>query len=265
MARSPGRAPRGGDGVNVLGGSLAGLAGAAVGVGSGWLAVRLENLERLEEEEDEERKEYEEEVAKAAANAEESDEPKPEALPWLPERYGWTWLERSLSPAVTAFGFALFAGREGFTLLLLEHLLWVAVFSHIIIFDLKHRLILNRITYPGVLLALGLAAATPGLSLSRALLGAVCIAGFFWLFNIVSRGGIGLGDAKLGALLGAILGVAFDSVEHVYAINAVIYAIFLGGLAAVLVLATRVRSLKDPIPYGPFLCVGATIVMYTTT
>jgi Flp pilus assembly protein protease CpaA len=244
---------------------LSGCAGGLVGLGSGWLSVRLERMEKLEEEENEERVEYEASVAKTAAEAEEKGEEPPEALPWLPERYGWTWLERCLNPALTAFGFALFAGREGVTLLMFEHLLWVAVFSHIIVFDLKHRLILNRITYPAVPLTLVLAAVTPGLSLSRALTGAVCIGAFFLLFSLVSRGGIGLGDAKLGALMGAVNGLSFDSVEHLQAISAVVAAIFLGGAVSIVLLVTRVRGLKDPIPYGPFLCAGAVLVLYQTT
>ena len=244
---------------------LFGAAGGAVGLGSGWLAVRFEILEKLQEEEDEERVEYEASVAKAAAEAEEKGEEAPAALPWLPERYGWTWLERVLSPGLCAFGFALFAGREGITLLMLEHCLWVAVFSHIIAFDLKHRLILNRVTYPTVPLALLLAAATPGLSLSRSLLGAVCIGLFFLFFSLVSRGGLGLGDAKLGALLGAVNGLAFDGIDHLQAIFAVVDAVFIGGAVSIVLLVTRVRGLKDPIPYGPFLCIGSALILYQYT
>ena len=244
---------------------LFGLLGGGVGLGSGWMSVRLEILEKLEQEENEEREEYEASVASAKAEAEAKGEDPPEALPWLPERYGWTWLERVLSPTMSAFGFALFAGREGVTLLMLEHLLWVTVFTHLIVFDLKHRLILNRITYPAVPVALLLAAATPGLSFSRALTGALCIGLFFLVFSLISRGGIGLGDAKLGALIGGVNGLSFDSFEHLQAISAVIAAIFLGGAVSIVLLATRVRGLKDPIPYGPFLCAGALLVLYQTT
>ena len=244
---------------------LFGLAGGGLGLGSGWLSVRLEAVEKLEEEETEERVEYEASVAAAKAEAEEKGEDPPEALPWLPEHYGWTWLERLLSPAMTAFGFALFAGREGVTVLMLEHLLWVALFTHIIVFDLKHRLILNRITYPAVPLALFLALITPGLTLSRSLTGALSIGLFFLIFSLVSRGGIGLGDAKLGALIGAVNGLSFDSFEHLQAISAVIAAIFMGGAVSIVLLVTRVRGLKDPIPYGPFLCAGAVLVLYQST
>jgi prepilin signal peptidase PulO-like enzyme (type II secretory pathway) len=243
----------------------AGAVGAAAGMAAGWLNVTLERLERLEEEENQERVQYEAQVARDVEVARTREEDSPPAPPWQPERYGWTWLEQTIAPALGAFGFALFAGREGLTLGMLEHLLWIAVFVHIITFDLKHRLILNRITYPGIVLAIVLAAITPGLSLQRALLGGAVIAAFFLLISVLSRGGIGLGDAKLGALIGAITGLSFDSVDHLQAVNAIIAAIFLGGGVALLLLVTRVRGLKDPIPYGPFLCAGAALVLYQTT
>ncbi|MGI8847896.1 MAG: prepilin peptidase [Candidatus Dormibacteria bacterium] len=245
-------------------GILFGVIGAAVGLGSGWLAVLLERMEKLEEEEREEREDYEKAIARDVAATREKGEKPPKAPPWLSERYGWTWLERTLSPALCAFGFALFVSREGISTLSVEHLLWLAIFVHIIGFDLKHRLILNWITYPSIGIALILATVTPGLSLGRAATGAVCIAGFFWLFSLASRGGIGLGDVKLGALIGAITGLSFDGLSHLQAISAVITGIFLGGLVAFLLLVTRVRGLKDPIPYGPFLCIGATVVLYQT-
>ena len=128
-------------------------------------------------------------------------------------------------------------------------------------FDLKHRLILNRVTYPAIVVALALSPVSPGLDLWRALGGAVAIGLFFVVQNVVSRGGIGLGDAKLGALVGAICGLGLD-LHHIGAVYAVIYAIFLGGAVALLLLVLRIRSLKDPIPYGPFLCVGAGVILF---
>ena len=121
------------------------------------------------------------------------------ARPWAGERYGWTWLERWLSPALGAIGFGAFAAHEPFGSGLLIHLLWIAIFVQIVDFDLKHRLILNVITYPSVLVAVVLSEWSPGLTVTSAIIGAVGVAAFFFVQNLVSRGSIGLGDAKLGA------------------------------------------------------------------
>jgi Flp pilus assembly protein protease CpaA len=240
----------------------AGVAGAAVGIGAGGLNVLLERVEGLSAEEDEERAEYEAETARQAEEARaRGEEPEP-SPPWLPERYGWTWLEWGAAPVLGAFAFSLIAGRQGLTWVALEDLLWMAVFVHIVTFDLKHRLILDKVTYPAIVVALLLAGVTPGLSLPRALVGAAVIGGFFLLFHVISRRGIGLGDAKLGALIGAVTGLGFDSPDHLQAIYAVTGGVFLGGAVAVLLLITRLRSLKDPIPYGPFLCAGAVLVLF---
>jgi Flp pilus assembly protein protease CpaA len=240
----------------------AGAAGAGVGLGTGWLNVVLERVERLRLEEDEERAEYEAEVAKQADAARERGEQPEAAAPWLPEKYGWTWLEWGLAPVLGAFAFSLFAGRQTLTWAALETFLWMAVFVQIVLFDLKHRLILDKITYPAIVVAVVLSAVTPGLSFTRSLVGALVIGGFFLLFHLISRRGIGLGDAKLGALIGAVTGLGLDSPGHLQAIYAVTGGIFLGGAVALLLLVTRVRSLKDPIPYGPFLCAGAVLVLF---
>ncbi|MBV8445798.1 MAG: prepilin peptidase [Candidatus Dormibacteraeota bacterium] len=235
--------------------------GALAGLGAGWVSVFLERIERLREEEDEERLEYEKDVARTREAASAAGQDPPEALPWVGESYGWTWLENILAPLLGAAGFGALVAHGPLEPGLLIHLLWIALFVHIVVFDLKHRLILNRITYPAVLLALALSPVSPGLTIVSALLGAASVFLFFYLQNVVSRGSIGLGDAKLGALLGAVTGVSSD-VHHIGAAYAVIWAIFLGAGVALLLLVLRLRRLKDPIPYGPFLCAGAAIILY---
>ncbi len=240
---------------------LAALVGAAVGLAAGWLSILLERVEGLEAEDREDREAYERELAEARFKVAETGEPPPTAEVWPEERYGWTWLERVLCPLLGAVGFATFAAHEAFGTGLIIHLVWVAVFVQIVGFDLKHRLILNRVTYPALVLAVALSFASPGLTVGRSLTGGIAVGGFFLIMNVVSRGGIGLGDAKLGALVGAVCGIGFD-LDHLAAVYAVIYGIFLGGLAALVLLVLRLRGLKDPIPFGPFLCIGATLILF---
>ncbi|MBV8195401.1 MAG: prepilin peptidase [Candidatus Dormibacteraeota bacterium] len=239
----------------------AAVAGAAVGFGSGWLAVLLERIEKLQQEEDDERVEYERDVQTARQQAVVEGKDPPEADPWLGERYGWTWLEWGLSPLATALGFSVFAAHGAADTGLLIHCFWLAVFVHIVAFDLKHRLILNKVTYPAIVIAVGISPVSPGLTLVTALFGGIVVALFFALQNLISRGSIGLGDAKLGALIGAVTGLSTNP-AHFGAAYAVVYAVLLGGGVALLLLIARVRRLRDPIPYGPFLCAGAAIILY---
>lgn len=241
--------------------AVAAPVGAVVGLGAGWLSLLLERVERLEDEDREDRQAYEAEAAAAALAEEQAGRRAPRVEPWPRERYGWSWLERVLCPVLGAAGFTTFAAHEPLATGLAVHLLWVAVFVQIVGFDIKHRLILNRVTYPAIVVALALSSVSPGLDLWRSLGGAVAVGLFFVIQNVVSRGGIGLGDAKLGALIGAICGLGLD-LHHIGAAYAVIYAIFLGGAVAFVLLVLRIRSLKDPIPYGPFLCIGAAYILF---
>jgi len=67
------------------------------------------------------------------------------------------------------------------------------------------------------------------------------------------RTGLGLGDVKLGAVIGLWLGwldpwmLAFG----------LCIGVFLGGIAALFLLITRRASRKDPMAYGPYLIAGA--------
>jgi Flp pilus assembly protein protease CpaA len=241
---------------------LAGLAGAVAGLGAGAAAVWLERVERLEEEEAEERHAYEADVAAERAAAEREGRQAADALPWLGERYGWTWLEYTISPLLGAAGFAAFTAHDQWGSGLFIHLLWVVVFVHIVAFDLKHRLILNKITYPAVAIALALSPVSPGLSFPHALFGAGVVYAFFLVQSLLLGGSVlGMGDAKLGALVGATTGLGTD-LDHLGAIYAVISGVVLGGVVALVLLITRVRRLRDPIPYGPFLCAGAALMIF---
>ncbi|MBJ7610226.1 MAG: prepilin peptidase [Candidatus Dormibacteraeota bacterium] len=241
--------------------AVAAPVGAVVGLGAGWLSVVLERIEGLEVEDREDREAYERELAEATSAAVAAGEEAPVTEPWPVETYGWSWIERILCPLLAAIGFAVFAAHEGLGRGLVIHLLWVAVFVQIVGFDVKHRLILNRVTYPTIVVALALSVLSPGLTIWSAVAGGIAVWLFFWIQNLVSRGSIGLGDAKLGALLGATCGISLDY-DHIGAVYAVIYAVFLGGAVALLLLVLRLRSLKDPIPYGPFLCAGAALILY---
>ena len=247
------------NGVAVAG---AAVGGALAGLLSGRAAVWIERVEKLEEEEAEDRRAYESEVALAVAGAANATQAAPDAEPWQGEKYGLTWLETWLSPLLAAAGFAAFVAHDPPGAGLAIHLVWVVVLVHILAFDIKHRLILNRVTFPAIAVALALSPLSAGLTFPRALAGAVVVWLFFMVQSLLFGGrAIGQGDAKLGALVGALTGLSLDS-SHLGAVYAVIAAVLLAGVVAAVLLITRVRGLKDPIPYGPFLCAGAALIMF---
>lgn len=121
--------------------------------------------------------------------------------------------------------------------------------------DAKHKLLPNAIILPASL-AIGLivAASSPGAFLSH-LAAAGALGGFFFVFGTIFAGSLGMGDAKLGFLIGLALGSK--------TFGAAIIA-FTGLLiAALYVLATRGASArKDAIPFGPFLALGGILAFF---
>ena len=121
--------------------------------------------------------------------------------------------------------------------------------------DAKHKLLPNEIILPATL-AVGLivAASTPGSFLSH-LAAAAALGGFFFIFGILFAGSLGMGDAKLGFLLGLALG------SQVFGATIIAFAGLL--VAALYVLARRgVSARKDTIPFGPFLALGGIVAFF---
>ena len=121
--------------------------------------------------------------------------------------------------------------------------------------DAKHKLLPNEIVLTAVL-AVGLivAASTPGSFLWH-LAAAAALGGFFFLFGTIFAGSLGMGDAKLGFLLGLALG------SKVFGAAIIAFAGLL--VAALYVLATRgVSARKHAIPFGPFLALGGILAYF---
>lgn len=196
-----------------------GVAGAALGWFVRWGSVRLAKLEELE----------------------------PGNLPW--QVYG---------PAIlSALLFFAFAFHLAPSLALFERSVFVLVLVQVIFFDFEHRLILDRVIFPSMVLALllslfghpwwagiatGLAAGV--LFLLLALAGAA----------IFKTEALGFGDVKFALFMGLLLG-------PLPTVQALFYGVLLAGVVAIGVIVWR-RSMKGTLAYGPYLALGAMIMLY---
>jgi leader peptidase (prepilin peptidase)/N-methyltransferase len=200
------------------------LGWAVVGGAAGWFArwgsVRLARLEGLE----------------------------PGVKPW--QVYG--------PPVLAALVFGIFAYDLG-----LEHLavlssrsVFVLVLVQVIFFDLEHRLILDRIIFPAMILAVLVslfeqpwwAGIATGLGTGLLFL-FLSIAGSTLLRAEV----LGFGDVKLAAFMGFLLG--WPAI-----VDAVFLGVLVGAIAAVAVGVWH-RSLKATFAYGPYLAIGALVML----
>jgi leader peptidase (prepilin peptidase)/N-methyltransferase len=124
-----------------------------------------------------------------------------------------------------------------------------------------HR-IPNAISYPlapALLVLLGGAAllhGAPGTAL-RVLLGGLAAFGALLLLAIISPKGMGMGDVKLAASLGSALG--YLGWGHV--LLGLFGGFLLGGVISIALLALRLRTRRDMLPFGPYLAVATVVAV----
>jgi leader peptidase (prepilin peptidase)/N-methyltransferase len=147
----------------------------------------------------------------------------------------------------------------GPTIKLALYLVYAAVFALILVTDLERRLILNVVTFPAIAFAIVASVFDPDLTPKYALIGGAVGFVFFriaaWVGNaLFGSGALGEGDVTLATFVGLITG-------YPLIVEAIILTIVAGAVISFLLLITRIRSLRDPIPYGPFLVIGAIITL----
>lgn len=172
-----------------------------------------------------------------------------------PGHSGWQVLG---PPVVTAALFFAFGYETAWSVVdLVIRLVFVAVLVQVIFFDLEHRLILDWITFPALVLALVVSLFhTPWWAGAAAGVG---FGGALFLLGVVGSvlfkdDAMGLGDVKLATLIGLLLG-------PVATVEAAAVGIAVAGVVAIAVAIWR-RSLHGNLAFGPFLAAGALVALY---
>ncbi len=140
-------------------------------------------------------------------------------------------------------------------------LIYACLLAIIFVIDLKSQLVLNKVTYPAMLLAFALSPFWPGIenvswlpegvigkllsSLIGGIIGLVIMALPFVLYR-----GVGLGDVKLGGLIGLMVGFPLI-------IIAMMLAWIIGSLVGAGLLALKIKQLKDSIPFATVMTLSA--------
>jgi len=148
----------------------------------------------------------------------------------------------------TLFGLliAVAANHFGPTARALINLPAIILLATAAIVDLQWKVIPDWLTLPGVVWALLASAYLGWPRLSEALVGLALCGGALLLMALISRGGIGGGDVKLVAMIGAMLGWHWGFGVLVFA------QLCAAGLALFLFVSGR-KGRKDALPFGPFL------------
>jgi leader peptidase (prepilin peptidase)/N-methyltransferase len=145
---------------------------------------------------------------------------------------------------------------------------WCCIFLVIIFIDWEHQLILNKITYPMAVIAIiilaihtyvpGANLLPPQSTLINGLVSGAVLLAFFMLIILIRPGAMGMGDAKLVALIGLVSGFPL-------VVFSMVIGVVIGGIVAVILLSTKKKGRKDVIPYGTFLGIGPIIALIFAT
>jgi leader peptidase (prepilin peptidase)/N-methyltransferase len=152
-----------------------------------------------------------------------------------------------------AVGVAL---KYGITFEALIYYIFVAALLVITFIDIDHQIIPDVITLPGIPVFFVAGFALSQITVVQSLLGILVGGGSLflvaWLYHLVTKKeGMGGGDIKLLAMMGAVIGW-----------QGVLFTIFVasavGTISGLLLMLKAGKSMKLAIPFGPFLALGGT-------
>ncbi|NLM69073.1 MAG: prepilin peptidase [Firmicutes bacterium] len=154
---------------------------------------------------------------------------------------------------LTAVGFAFYAfsadsWQELVVLLVFFSLLLIAS-----VIDLQHQILPNVITLPGMIIGLCFAALRWTIPIFHSMLGIIVGGGVLLVIAVLTKG-MGMGDVKFLAFIGAFIG-PLPTVIALFA------ASLLGTIYGIIYLTATKQGRKTPIPFGPFLALGALITI----
>jgi leader peptidase (prepilin peptidase)/N-methyltransferase len=160
----------------------------------------------------------------------------------------------------TAVLFAAAAVRFGASWQLPAFCIFFASLLAVSVIDLDLYIIPNRVVYPTLFITaplLALAAAAEGTwgQLRNAAIGGAVGFGLLLVIHVAMPRGMGFGDVRLAGVIGMMLGWLGLG----YLFLGLFLAFLLAAVIGVVLIATRLRTRKDAVPFGPFLASGAVL------
>jgi len=140
------------------------------------------------------------------------------------------------------------------------YFIFIATLLVITFIDIDHRIIPDLISLPGIVIFFIASLAVPTVSVKDSLLGILAGGGILFIIaelylRITGKEGMGGGDVKLLAMIGALIGW-----------QGVLFTIFassmIGTIIGIIVMMIQGKNLKLAIPFGPFLSVGAVVYVF---
>lgn len=179
---------------------------------------------------------------------------------------GHRWWQVYGPPMVAAAVFAVYGYLITPFPVLVVRSIFALILVQVIFFDFEYHLILDRVMFPAMALAL-LVSLTPLVNDPSAVwhqawwagiltgigAGVLFLALAFLGAAIFKGEALGFGDVKLAVFMGLLLGWP-------YTVSALFYGVLLAAIGAITFIVVH-RSMKGNIAYGPYLAAGALLVL----
>ena len=144
----------------------------------------------------------------------------------------------------------------------IQSLIYIILSSALIIItfiDLNEQIVPDVISLPGIVIGFILSFFIPYISFIDSALGVVAGGGIILIIGlaglvIFKKEAMGGGDVKLAAMIGAFLGWK-------YVIISLFLGFFLGALAGIILILSKIKSTEDVVPFGPFIVLGSLITL----
>ena len=165
-------------------------------------------------------------------------------------------IRHPLIEALTAAMFGVAMWHYGPSVQLLAQLVFGCALIVLFAIDLEHHLLPNVITLPGIVVGFAFSFVTgPGWLAS--LVGIVLGGGSLWLiaeayYRLRHEEGLGMGDVKMLAMIGAFLGWQLT-------IMTLVMGSLAGSIVGLIIIAARKGDMKYALPFGTFLAMGAAL------
>lgn len=173
------------------------------------------------------------------------------------EKISWRY---PLVELVTGLLTLLLFIKFGLTLNFMVFFIFTAVLIVISFIDFDHQIIPDILSIPGIPIFFLSAVFIVKIPWHEALIGLLIGGGMLFLIAFVyemitKREGMGGGDIKLLAMIGAFLG--WKSLIFV-----LLFSSFTGALIGLIVMAVKKKDTKYAVPFGPFLSIAAVVYIF---
>jgi leader peptidase (prepilin peptidase)/N-methyltransferase len=147
----------------------------------------------------------------------------------------------------------------GFSIQTIIYIILSSALIIIAFIDLNEQIVPDVISLPGIVIGFIISFFVPYISYINSALGVVVGGGIILIIGIAGsvifkKEAMGGGDVKLAAMIGAFLGWR-------YIIISLFLGFFLGALAGIILILSKIKSREDTVPFGPFIVLGSFITL----